>query len=215
MGENLMASESTVLTKVAPHNPAVVTLGATVEELADHYKRYEEVKTKLLVPTDYVVIANKKCIAKPGWMKLGVAFNLTTEIVRQQRTTNAPNEPPFVRWEIDIKCIAPNGRVVEECGLCDNLEEKQIGSPEHKIKSMAVTRATERAYIKMLGAPDTAADDMPDSLERTDVPTNQETRPEVCHCSFTEMEPNPVTGKDDNCGKPYTAKQFEAWRKLQ
>ncbi len=199
--------QTPVLAKIPNVNPAVVTLGASVADLVEHYKQYEEVKTKLLVPTDYVIIAGKKAIAKPGWMKLGVAFNLSTKIIRQVRY----EKDGLIRWEIDIECLAPNGRTVEECGLCDNMEERQIGSPDHKLKSMAVTRATERAYIKMLGAPDTAADDMPDDLSREPYQPNNPPNLEVCHCSWNEMSNN--KGKCGHCGKPLTVGQIQALEK--
>ena len=204
MSENNRSNENstTVLLKKSTPNPAIVSLASTVDELEKHFKAYEEVKVKLLTESDYVQIKDKKAIAKSGWMKLGVAFNLSTEITRQERN----EKDGKIRWEIDIRCIAPNGRYVDECGLCDNSEEKQVGSPEHKLKSMAVTRATERAYIKMLGAPDTAADDMPDSMKRDDIKPNNPNNQEVCHCPWSDIKNE--DGTCTTCGKPLTVGQI-------
>ena len=168
---------------VEAKSQGIVEVAVSVEQLAEHYKRYEEVKDQLLNNDDYVVINDKKAIAKSGWFKLGVAFNLDTLIISENRR----EKDDIITWEIAIQCRAPNGRVVQEIGVCDDSPRDREEAAEHVIKAMAMTRATERAYIKMLGAPDSAADDMSAKNGK-----NNKTK-------FCECKEGPATKTDGKC----------------
>ena len=159
----------------------VVSLAVTPEKLVEFYKQYEDIKKRLLTKNDYVDINGVEAIAKSGWFKLGVAFNLDTLIIKEERTLS---DDGIITWQIDVQCRAPNGRLVQEVGICDDGPRDREGVAEHVVKAMAMTRATERAYIKMLGAPDMAADDRPD----VKVPT-----------AFCTCEAGPKTGTDGKC----------------
>ena len=178
---------------IAAKAQGVVSLAVTPEALVDHYKQYEDIKTKLLTEKDYVMINDVKAIAKSGWFKLGVAFNLDTLIIKEERSVS---DDGIISWQIDIQCRAPNGRIVQEVGICDDGPRDRKDVAEHVVKAMAMTRATERAYIKMLGAPDMAADDRPD----VKVPT-----------AFCTCEDGPKTGTDGKCKecKLYSKLWFE------
>jgi len=159
----------------------VVSLAVTPEKLVEFYKQYEDIKKRLLTKNDYVDINGVEAIAKSGWFKLGVAFNLDTLIIKEERTLS---DDGIITWQIDVQCRAPNGRLVQEVGICDDGPRDREGVAEHVVKAMAMTRATERAYIKMLGAPDMAADDRPDIK----VPT-----------AFCTCEAGPATMADGKC----------------
>lgn len=159
----------------------VVSLAVTPEALVEFYKQYEEIKRKLLTEKDYVDINGVKAIAKSGWFKLGVAFNLDTLIIKEERHLS---DDGILSWQIDVQCRAPNGRLVQEVGVCDDGPRDRKDVAEHVVKAMAMTRATERAYIKMLGAPDMAADDRPD----VKVPT-----------AFCTCDGGPKTGQNGKC----------------
>ena len=159
----------------------VVSLAVTPEALVEFYKQYEDIKKKLLTENDYVIINGVKTIAKSGWFKLGVAFNLDTLIINEQRRVS---EDSIITWEIAVQCRAPNGRLVQEVGVCDDGPRDRKDVAEHVVKAMAMTRATERAYIKMLGSPDSAAEDA---------------RPNKTPTKFCKCEAGPATTQDGTC----------------
>ncbi len=143
--------------------PGVVEMAISVDELKKRMDALEEIKTKILKETDFAKFKDSKgkeikAIRKTGWLKFAVAFNLTTVVTKEEKVLQG-NDLLRYAWHITVQCIAPNGRIAEEIGVCDNYMDRP-NQPEHVIKTMAKTRATSRAISVMVGAADTNADDM-------------------------------------------------------
>lgn len=180
----------------------------TPEELAAFMERYEKFKVKLLKDSDYAQIGDSKAIRKSGWYKLGVAFQISSLPTKIWKEWHNQEKNEFI-YHVEVQCTAMNGRVCGDVGTCTNFDEKNPilkGAPEHVIKAMAVTRGSERALIKMLGAPDQGAEDVESNVKPEN--GNSKQNGEVCHCAFDKMNNN--KGVCGNCGKPLTIKQIDA-----
>ncbi len=188
----------------------VVEMAISVEELKKRMNSLEEIKRDILKPTDFADFKAKdgkdiRAIRKTGWLKFAVAFNLTTIIVKEEKIwIDQPNNK--YAWHITTQCIAPNGRVSEEIGVCDNHTDRP-NAVEHVIKTMAKTRGTSRAISVMVGAADTSADD----LGAVKDITKSKTESELCTCQPEDRKPSENLMKTGdhldclscgNCNKP-------------
>lgn len=182
-----------------------------LEDLVKRYDLYADVKKKLLKPHDYYKVKTKDgqekdAIRKSGWFKFGVAFQLSYQIVHEERIVDEDNH--YIAFHFTVK--AYDGlRSAEATGSCDNREPKRPNQTLHEIRAMAETRATERAIIKMMGTDDVAAEDYENSSEPTE--PNHPTNPEVCHCDWSKMKND--KGRCGNCGKPLTIAQIQRLEK--
>lgn len=135
----------------------IVDIAVSIAELEKRMSTYQELLKKLLTKDDVAEIAGKNYIKKAGWLKLAVAFNLSTKVIEERKEVN-PADPTKYAYHITVQCLAGNGRTVEELGTCDS-EEKE-DEAEHVIRTMAKTRATSRAIAAMIGASESSAEDM-------------------------------------------------------
>lgn len=179
---------------------SIVKPAVSLQELKDNYDEFEKVKKLLLKPEDYynVKIQGRevKALGKAGWYKLGVAFNLTTTILQEVRTFDP--ETKITRYDITVKCIAPNGRSADEVGTCDNGPSDRSGANEHVVRAMAKTRATERAYIVVLGVSERAAEDL-ESVESKPTESKDGTYRAGLSCNCKEKGLEPQTKTDFKC----------------
>ncbi len=180
--------------ELKPYQPpepiGMIQITESVDEIVAKFKKYEEVKEKILNPDDYYEIKSKngkpvaKALGKAGLYKLGVAFNLDTVILQEERIMKQ-DDPQYIAYKTMVQCRAPNGRVAQDVGFCDNTERDRHNEAEHVIRSMATTRAKERAYITMIGAPEKAT------------PSVKDPGPEPT--SFCLCEGGPKTKPDGKC----------------
>jgi len=141
----------TGLTPYEPVKPLV-----TPQQAKEQYQIYEQMKAALLSPSDYSKIQGKPFTNKSGWRKLGVVFNLSDEIVHEERT-DRPDES--FTWRIRVRVTAPNGRTCEGVASCDSRERK-FAHVEHDVYAMAHTRAKNRAISDMIGGGAVSAEEM-------------------------------------------------------
>lgn len=194
--------------------PGIVDLAISVEELKQKADQFKELKKKLLTDDDYADISGKKYIKKSGIFQFGLAFNLKTEIIKEEKEIDDRNGDWFA-YHFTIRCIAPNGRITEKVGSCSNDEQdkegKKLHNTVHKVRSMAETRATNRAISAMVGSAEVSAEEIYGINNAKTIPENKTNNPEVCHCNFDQM--TNVFGKCGNCKKPLTLKQIEVLNK--
>ncbi len=134
----------------------IVQAAASVEELKAAMEIYQKLLKELLDETDVVAIKEKKYIKKSGWLKLAKAFNLSIKVIDERKEIF--ENPKGYAYHITVRCIAPNGREVEDLGSCDTSEKTE--DSEHVIRTMAKTRATSRVIAAMIGASESPAEDM-------------------------------------------------------
>ena len=172
-----MAAEST---QIAP--AGIVDVAVSVAELEKRMSTYQELLKKLLIKDDIAEIQGKNYIKKAGWLKLAVAFNLSTKVIEERKEVN-PDDHTKYAYHITVQCLAGNGRTVEELGTCDS--DEKPGQPEHVIRTMAKTRATSRAIASMIGASESSAEDM--EAVKDQVPPGAK---RACKCAKPNCEAN-------------------------
>ena len=143
--------------------PGIVDLAISIDDLKKKADEFKELKKKLLTENDYVDIGKKKYIKKSGIFQFALAFNLKTEIIVQEKETD-DKKPDWYAYHFTVRCIAPNGRITEKVGSCSNDEKDNDGKPlhqtVHKVRSMAETRASNRAVSAMVGSAEVTAEEM-------------------------------------------------------
>jgi len=148
---------------VVPHQTGIVGLADTIEKIKGHFDTFEKLKSDLLNDNDYYEVKLKdgkkgKAIGKSGWYKFGVAFNISTFIIKEEKEW-LDKENQIFAYHLTVQASAPNGRTVQDVGSCSNAKNDREGESEHVVRAMATTRAKERCYITMVGAPEKASED--------------------------------------------------------
>jgi hypothetical protein len=116
-------SEASVV-ELAPAEPPVrmslVRPAAGLAELEEAFQEFENVRERLLKPSDYQTIGGKRMAKRSGWRKLTTAFSVDLTIVEK---TIVRGEDGYVDYaEFVVRASAPNGRVVDGWGACDRYE---------------------------------------------------------------------------------------------
>ena len=156
---------------------------ASIQDLHDTFQRYIELKDKLLSEYDYtwfaifglgkkedmkgfrtkkdaedhlaplkarkVACRVEKRIKKSGCLKLSIAFGISTTIIKEDI-----QPPDYARYTVRSK--APNGQVQDRTGVCARVDKGRANSPFDHIDAVALTRATNRAIMGVLGGETTA-----------------------------------------------------------
>jgi hypothetical protein len=178
-----------VVATLVPVDPALIHAAPTDQVLAVQ-TAYHSLCEALLDENDYQVIDGKSFRKKSGWRKLAVAFNVSTELVKETEIRGQRN-----RIE-EVKCIvratAPNGRYMDGVGVCSVYEKccdpstctrwerypdsnkptghvhctdlcngrHHFSNPAHDLPSTAMTRATNRALADLFGMGEVSAEEI-------------------------------------------------------
>jgi len=126
------------------------------EQAAQAWKIFLDLKKKLLDKDDYQRIGDSKFIRKSGFRKLSVVFNLSDEIIEQEKTVRKDDS---FYWRIVTKVTAPNRRTSVGVGICDS-KERNFAHVEHDVYSTAHTRAKNRAISDMVAGGVVSAEEM-------------------------------------------------------
>ena len=128
-----------------------------LELVVESFQAYQIACEKLLIDSDYQTIQGKKFKKKSAWRKLGTAYCISTEIQSERRDELSTGG--FV-YHFTVRAIANNGRYAEGVGSCSS-DEKGLAKTEHNTRSIAETRATNRAISNLIGAGEVSAEEMP------------------------------------------------------
>lgn len=194
------------------------------------WKQFQEMKQKFLTPSDFQIIYRYQSglgmtpqpfIKRSGWRKLATAFNISCEIVREERVSYTdmeyapikkskkqkkgeeelgepmPDEGTETRigpgfvYVLTVRAIAPNGRFMDATGACAT-NERGFAHLEHDIRSTAETRAKSRAISDLIGGGESSAEDLEESKR-----VAQEA------CGGHEAIPVKQVKQGENKGRPY------------
>lgn len=195
--------------------PGIVDLPVTVEKLKEKADQFKELKDKLLTANDYADINGRKYIKKSGIFQFALAFNLTTEIIKEEKEIDEKN-PTWYAYHFTVRCTAPNGRTTEKAGSCSNdekgKEDKPLHTTVHKVRSMAETRATNRAISAMVGSAEVSAEEIHGMNGVTKL-ENKPNNKELCQCPFDQIKN--VQGKCSQCNKPLSVAQLKVIEEMQ
>jgi len=133
------------------------------DEIKKHFDKIQLLKRKLIDPeTDVIKIGNKPYILKSGWRKLSFAFNLSDEILREEKEERGDE----VIYRIWTKVTAPNGRYVVAVG-CASSKERKFAHEAHDPYALAATRSKNRAISDIIGLGEVSAEEMLGAEEQT------------------------------------------------
>jgi len=159
-------SEKKPIEPVKPEAPAlareealvpIVVPPLSVPEILEHFNRIQELKRRLIDPeSDIVLIKGRPYIKKSGWRKLAFAFNLSDEIVREEKEERPDGEIIYRIW---TKVTAPNGRYVVAVG-CASSKERDFAHPAHDPYALAATRSKNRAISDIIGLGELSAEEL-------------------------------------------------------
>ena len=177
-----MTGEVTIAEPTAPTSIVNQFDIVNVDAAEAFMENYQELVERLLKPTDYQKIGEKKAKKKSAWRKLATAFNISDEVVNEEITRDETNQ--IVSAKYYVKAIMPNGRSATAVGVCSiydkiryNGQKKDITKPsnfelrgrfsnaEHDVPSTAHTRAKSRAISDLIGAGEVSAEEMEDEKE--------------------------------------------------
>lgn len=145
----------------------IVELATAPEKILKQVSLFEELKRKLLSSKDYQNIGGKQYIKKSGWRMFSLAFNLSDEILKEERKEYKANNQEYFAWEVTVRVTAPNGRYAEATASCSS-NEKRFTHPEHDVRATAHTRAKNRAIADLIGGGEVSAEEMDAVLEEVD-----------------------------------------------
>lgn len=135
-----------------PQGGGVIQLAADLDRLEELYDQYDQLKERLLKDSDTQKISGNLYTKKSGWRKIATAFNISDELISQDRQ---PLDDGEVRYQVTVRASAPNGRTSIGVGMCSSLESgkslNKKNNKEHDILGTAHTRAKNRAISDLLG----------------------------------------------------------------
>jgi hypothetical protein len=166
-----------------PEPGGILLPSSSDEKILEAFKRYQDLKAKLLEQDDYThfvkwqlgdgkpnmkgfplvadadkfaaeqktknfIVTQERRIKKSGVLKLGKAFCVSVEIVSESI------QPAGAVYR--VRASASNGQFAERTGSCDRTEKGRNDSPFDHILAIALTRATNRATMALLGGEITA-----------------------------------------------------------
>ena len=174
--------------QVAPSNRGpIVVPAAELNQILSWWEKTQALKAALLDPkSDMVPIGNKQFVKDSGVEKLAFAYNLTDEILREDKEEKNGK----IVWKMWVRVTAPNGRQSTDVGAASS-DERKFAHPDHDVYSLCHTRARNRAILGILGLGEVSAEEMtaesPVARQETSV-TIQE--PEW-HVPTAKSEPGP------------------------
>lgn len=114
-------------------------------------QNYKAICAAMLDESDYSTISGKKHKNKSAWRKLARAFQISDEIIKEEKTDTA--------WRIQVRAYTVTGRSAVGIGACSS-KERAFAHPDHDIYATAHTRAKNRAISDLIGVGETSAEEI-------------------------------------------------------
>lgn len=99
------------------------------EEVVEMYEQFDGLKTKLLdIGKDTTEISGSQHVNKSGWRKFATLFNLSMEVIEDERTVieRGDGKAPILRWKAKARATAPNGKVCTGSGISASNESNHM-----------------------------------------------------------------------------------------
>jgi len=139
-----------------PLTHAIVT-PADVDAVLDMIKSFENFKIKVLTDKDFATIQGKPFVMKSGWSKYALVCMVSTE-VRDERVEERDGHRIY---HFTYRAIhRPSERYAEAVGSASEAERKDWNHPEHDVRTLAQTRACNRAISNLVGGGEISAEEM-------------------------------------------------------
>lgn len=133
----------------------------SIEDLQELTKFVNDVKKTLMTEgKDYIVQKGKQYTARSGFAKLAQGFDLSDEILKEEEMHK---EGAFYGYNYTIRVFNRMGRQAIGVGSCTMDEPNLVhhkDRPYHDCRSIAFTRAWNRAVSNFVGSADVSAEEM-------------------------------------------------------
>ena len=139
-----------------PLTHAIVT-PAEVDAVLEMIKSFENFKSKVLTDKDFATIQGKPFVMKSGWSKYALVCMVSTE-VREERVEERNGHRIY---HFTYRAIhRPSERYAEAVGSASEAERTEWNHPDHDIRTLAQTRACNRAISNLVGGGEISAEEM-------------------------------------------------------
>lgn len=166
-----MAKKGTDIILPEQADGAVVPID--VEQLVALVDAFDKFKSMVLKPSDFWLDTreNKRRVKKSGWLKYALACNLNLEKV-DEREVDKEVPPGSGNWvtiyHFDYRAISMMGRYAEGSGSASTSERASSDKMIHDTRSLAQTRAMNRAISNLVGGGEVSAEEVMTSRKRVD-----------------------------------------------
>jgi len=128
-------------------------------------RAYQEITRRMLDAHDWIGAPgeDESFVKRSGWSKISNAYNLSTEILREEIDRDEAGEP--IRAHAVVRATTVTGRFADGDGGC-GINEPRFRNPtgrqkvEHDLPATAVTRATNRAISNLVGFGQVSAEEV-------------------------------------------------------
>lgn len=150
---------------VLPEQVGEAVVPVDVERLVAIVDAFDKFKAMVLKESDFWLDTreNKKRVKKSGWLKYALACNLNLEKV-DEREIDKELPPVSGNWvtvfHFDYRAIAQTGRYAEGSGSASTDERDESGKIIHDTRSLAQTRAMNRAISHLVGGGEVSAEEV-------------------------------------------------------
>ncbi|WP_413826872.1 hypothetical protein [Methanobrevibacter sp. UBA313] len=128
-----------------------------INKALNEWKAYQLVTKEILDESDYQTIKGRKFKKKSAWRKYARAFNISTEIIKEDIMKTDKNR--VIEANFIVRATLPSNRFADGWGNCSRGEGGKA-HPNHDIPATACTRATNRAIADLIGAGEVSADEL-------------------------------------------------------
>jgi len=178
---------------VLPEQAGGAVVPVDVERLVAIVDAFDKFKAMVLKESDFWLDKkeNKKRVKKSGWLKYALACNLNLEKV-DEREVEKETPPGSGNWmtvyHFDYRAIAQTGRYAEGSGSASTTERDGSGKMIHDTRSLAQTRAMNRAISHLVGGGEVSAEEVMGPGRRYTDSVQRNVNPEAEHAKVNSDE---------------------------
>jgi len=148
---------------ILPEQAGGAVAPVRVEALVEMVDAFEKFKAMVLREGDFWLDKreNKKRVKKSGWLKYALACNVSLEKAGERsETLQLPGrDEPVLTFHFDYRAVAPTGRYAEASGSASVNERAGSDKIVHDTRSLAQTRAMNRAISNLVGGGEVSAEE--------------------------------------------------------
>ncbi len=156
-----------------PEQAEMAVVPVDVDSLIAMVDAFDQFKSKVLKDTDFWLDpkSKKRRVKKSGWLKYALACNVNL-MKTEEREIDKEMPPGSGDWvtiyHFDYRAIAQSGRFAEASGSASTSEREGSDKMIHDTRSLAQTRALNRAISNLIGGGEVSAEEaMGDNRRRT------------------------------------------------
>lgn len=138
----------------------IVEPAVTPIQALKSWENYQELKKKIIEPTDKQKIGNNIYLKKSYWRKIQKFFNLQLKCIKEERIKkDKKGEQENIAYSSIYRAIAHNGAFCDGDGFCESWEKGRFNC-EHNVRATAHTRAKNRAISDLVGGGEISAEEI-------------------------------------------------------